>query len=70
MYLFQRVGDAGDVAAAQLNIFGQRLINMQAAINRMHTRGRLIELGYEGPITPEQLDRLGTSIMKEDHAEA
>ena len=66
MYMFQRIGDAGQVAADQLNAFGQRFINMQAAINRMHTRARLIDLGYEGPITPEQLDRLGASIMEVD----
>lgn len=69
MYLFQRIGDAANVTATQLNIFGQRLIDTQDAINRIHAHQNLIEQRYYGPVTPEQLDQLGASIMGEDHGD-
>ncbi|MCW2287022.1 hypothetical protein M2253_000119 [Leucobacter luti] len=42
MYVFQRIGDAGNIASEQINTFGQRLINMQNAINRMYERAEIV----------------------------
>lgn len=67
MYLFQRIGDAANISAAQPNAFGQRLIDMQAAINRMHERAEVVRQTH-APY-PYDLADLGTSIMKEDHAD-
>ena len=65
MYVFQRIGDAGNVTAAQLNTFGQRLIDMQRLINRMYERAEAVDRAH-APF-PYDLADLGTSIMKEDH---
>ncbi len=68
MYVFQRIGDAGNIAAEQINTFGQRLINMQNAINRMYERQSMIDHGWVPPIEPYDLADLGTALMEEEHA--
>ncbi len=69
MYAFQRIGDVGQISAAALNLFATRYVETQIRINRWHTHQKLIEQGYYGPVTAEGLDRLGTSITKENHAD-
>ena len=62
MYAFQRIGDAGNISAAELMGFGTALINMQNAINRMYERQAVIARLYP-PTEPYDLADLGTSIM-------
>lgn len=64
MYLFQRIGDAANISAGQLNIFGQRLIDMQSAINRMYERAEAVRQ-TQAPY-PYYLAELGRSFLKED----
>lgn len=64
MYVFQRIGDAGSVAAAQIHVFGQRLIDMQNAINRMYERAETVR---ESPARYSlDIEELGKSILKGD----
>lgn len=64
MYVFQRLGDAGSIAAGQINTFGQRLVNMQNAINRLYERAEAVR---ENPARyPYDLAELGKSILKGD----
>lgn len=64
MYLFLRLGDAGQGAAAAVMGLGAALINVQNAINRMYERQAMIDQLFP-PTDPYDLADLGTSIMKE-----
>lgn len=61
MYAWQRFGDT--ISIRIVPNFEPFLTAMQSAINRMHARQKLIEHGFYGSVTPEQLDMLGTAIL-------
>lgn len=64
MYVFQRFGDAAELAAVAATGFGTALINMQNAINRMYEQQAAIERMFS-PTEPYDLADLGISIMGE-----